>query len=151
VTRHCENYGKEFQAHISNVKRGNGRYCSKSCATTSRAIAKGYNVGLSSTDRLRKWREKYPEHYKDSQRNHHLKYTYGLSASEFDTMYTAQQGKCALCHKEFTGKEDAHVDHNHVTGKVRSLLHSGCNVGLRYVENAEFLAACVAYLDMHKQ
>ena len=49
-------------------------------------------------------------------------------------MYEKQGGKCAICEKEKPLNRHAklpfHVDHDHVTGKVRGLLCAACNLGL---------------------
>lgn len=59
-------------------------------------------------------------------RNFLLKLRYGISEAQFEKLRTAQGGKCAIC-----GKRPAkHVDHDHVTGKVRAILCFYCNRGL---------------------
>lgn len=62
-------------------------------------------------------------------------------------MLIEQCGRCDMCGKELSGKVD--VDHDHATGKVRSLLCHRCNVGLPYVEDQGFAANAKAYLERH--
>jgi len=59
----------------------------------------------------------------------------------------ANQGyKCAIC-KEPIG-EEAHVDHDHATEKVRGLLCSRCNVGMGgFNDDPELLRVAARYLS----
>jgi len=40
-----------------------------------------------------------------------------------------------------------HIDHNHVTGKVRGLLCVSCNTTLGRLENNDFMSKAKAYLE----
>ena len=67
------------------------------------------------------------------QRKAHLKYMYGLTSEELRTMERAQHGVCAICKEVPSGighKRRLHIDHCHVTDKVRGLLCHQCNVSL---------------------
>ncbi len=65
-----------------------------------------------------------------------LKREYQLSREEFDAMLAAQNGRCAICGAEagerpgLRASLSLHVDHSHVSGKVRGLLCYRCNSGL---------------------
>lgn len=61
----------------------------------------------------------------------HRQRTYGLSPEEHDRMLAAQNGACAIC-KTIPSK--FHVDHCHLTGRVRGLLCPACNTGVGHVE-----------------
>lgn len=52
---------------------------------------------------------------------------YGLLPSQYEAMYNQQKGCCAICGIWY---ELLSVDHDHVTGVVRGLLCSLCNIGL---------------------
>jgi hypothetical protein len=72
-----------------------------------------------------------------------LQRLYGLTQEELDKLKDAQAGLCGICGKE--GR--LVVDHDHVTGKVRGLLHSLCNQGLgKLGDSREGLLAALAYL-----
>jgi hypothetical protein len=62
----------------------------------------------------------------------YLEQKYGLSKEEWDRLYAAQGGVCALC--RIPGRLGRHgklaVDHDHETGRVRGLLCGPCNVAL---------------------
>jgi hypothetical protein len=51
--------------------------------------------------------------------------TYGLEAGEYDRLFEAQGGKCAICGG--TRRQRLSVDHDHKTGIVRGLLCRMCN------------------------
>jgi hypothetical protein len=56
---------------------------------------------------------------------------YGLTLEQYDELFQAQEGCCAICRHQFTGEDrDTHVDHCHSTGRVRGLLCPDCNRGI---------------------
>jgi hypothetical protein len=67
-----------------------------------------------------------------------LKDKYGITLEDFERMAIAQDGACAICLRdpsEFEGHKNLshkvlHVDHDHVTGKVRGLLCFFCNTAI---------------------
>ena len=89
-------------------------------------------------------------------RNARLKHRYGITAAEYDAMYEAQKGCCAICGKHAeAGSSPAHwknklaVDHCHDTGKVRGLLCNDCNAGIGHLGNERVALAAAAYLRLH--
>lgn len=68
------------------------------------------------------WRAKNP----DVIRNANLQRSFGISSSEYDEIFEAQGGVCALCGRPPTGKRLA-VDHDHISGEIRALLCHSCN------------------------
>ncbi len=93
----------------------------------------------------------YNEKYKD----YKLKYCYGLSRNAFDAMLAKQSGVCAICHKPETHIDKRvgdvrrmTVDHNHVTGSIRGLLCTKCNIVVGMCgEDIEVLKATIVYLQ----
>ncbi len=70
--------------------------------------------------------------------------TYGLDATDYKVLYTLQRGACAICAK----KKDLHIDHDHVTDKVRGLLCMDCNTSLgKLGDSVEGLRRALAYLE----
>ena len=72
---------------------------------------------------------------------------------ELLVMREAQGDRCAICKGERCGPGDRlHIDHDHVTGKVRALLCSRCNtmIGLAGDDPAR-LTAAAAYIRRHRR
>ena len=73
----------------------------------------------------------------------------GLSLEEYETMYEAQGGRCAICntHEDELDRVLS-IDHCHDTLKVRGLLCDRCNHGLgHFRDNPEYLRAAIEYLS----
>jgi hypothetical protein len=73
----------------------------------------------------------------ERQRDNHLKRLYGISEEEYDSLLVSQDFRCAICREESKalGKNARlHVDHNHLTGKVRGLLCYACNIAIGFLE-----------------
>lgn len=51
-----------------------------------------------------------------------------------NNMRIHQMNRCALCAEEIADQE-AVLDHDHHTGRIRSVLHRGCNALLGKIEN----------------
>jgi hypothetical protein len=90
-----------------------------------------------------KGKETYTRLY-GSTRDYHLKRRYGLTAADVDAMVKAQGGFCALCRE----RAAQHVDHDHVTGRVRGVLCSCCNQALGNArDRTDILRAAIDYLE----
>ena len=77
---------------------------------------------------------------KERQRQNKLKKRYGITAQQYDEMYAAQSGCCAICGKHQTQlKKSLAVDHDHKTGQVRGLLCFDCNTGIGKLQDDEQL------------
>lgn len=81
----------------------------------------------------------------ETRRAEKLKELYGITVEQWDLMYAAQDGLCAMCRQTPEGKRRLSVDHCHTTGKVRALLCAGCNIKVGAFEGSraqveEFLA-----------
>lgn len=77
---------------------------------------------------------------------------YGLTLQDYENLYVAQGGLCAICSRPETKKLAGKllrlcVDHNHTTGKVRGLLCSRCNVAIGLLnDDLLMLQAATEYL-----
>lgn len=82
---------------------------------------------------------------------------YGLTLNEYNEMFHAQGGQCAICGTADlpidprTGKlYELAIDHCHKSGKVRALLCHHCNVGLGgFRDDPVLLHAAIAYLKRY--
>ena len=87
-------------------------------------------------------------------RNTRLK-QYGITADQYDEMYTNQKGCCKICGMHSTEvhqeKEFLSVDHCHNTGQVRGLLCDSCNLGLgKFYDSITNLENAIKYLTKGK-
>lgn len=82
--------------------------------------------------------------YARNNRNKKLIKRYGITIDQFEEMVTAVQGRCQICQLVRV----LHVDHDHITGRVRGLLCGPCNRGLGcFQEDSQRLCAAMAYLE----
>ena len=82
----------------------------------------------------------------------HLKSRYGITLADKQRMFADQDGKCANngCRRVFADLTQAHLDHNHTTGKHRSLLCNQCNMALGLLHDDEATVQGLAtYLQRH--
>jgi hypothetical protein len=78
-----------------------------------------------------------------STRDDHLEHRYGITVEDDERMLAEQRGLCALCQE----RAAEHVDHDHLTGRVRGLCFR-CNQGLgKFRDRADVLRLAVAYLQ----
>lgn len=94
----------------------------------------------------------------ERKRDRNLRRLYGITAAEYDALFTAQGGVCAICGQPEKADLNAPgtarrygwlaVDHDHDTGKIRGLLCQHCNTGIGGLRHKRtlFLAA-IRYLD----
>lgn len=90
---------------------------------------------------------------RDKRRARQWRTRYGITTVEYQQMFDAQNGVCAICKRPETalartGKPRVLVvDHCHETGKVRGLLCVWCNAMLGSAEdNPQILSNAIAYL-----
>ena len=101
-------------------------------------------------DKIRSKQEKYNKENPLKRKNSILKYEYGITLDDYNKMFNAQEGKCAICKKHQNElKKTLCVDHDHKTGKVRELLCMTCNTDLASVENR--LEEMTKYLNKHRK
>jgi hypothetical protein len=125
--------------------------------------AKEAIMGFDSKKYQAEWYQKNKErrreqvkHWKAERPNYHLGYLlrtkYNLTLEQFGQMVEDQNGCCAICFREPSGKglqnQRLHVDHDAETGKVRGLLCGDCNraIGLLKHDTVAILRAA-AYLE----
>lgn len=83
--------------------------------------------------------------YKGKHWRYQLKSKYGLTEDAYKALYESQKGVCKIC-----GNEDFRklvVDHDHITGRIRGLLCTSCNVGLgMFKDSIKNLLNAIEYL-----
>lgn len=112
--------------------------------------------------RAREWQRRNRERYRENQqayaesgrkrvanRKSHLKRTYGISVEAYDEMLAAQGGVCAICGRRPRDDISLHVDHCHITGRLRGLLCFRCNNGVGdFGHDPTLLMAALGYLTV---
>ena len=97
------------------------------------------------------WRRRNPELVRGMLRRRRLA-SYGLSEREYQRLFEAQRGVCAICERPETtvrGGKGARlsVDHEHKTDRVRGLLCHACNLGLgKFGDSPQILVRAAQYL-----
>jgi hypothetical protein len=83
---------------------------------------------------------------------YHLKKNFGITIDAYNDMFTKQGGKCAICGKHQSECTRAlAVDHDHITGKIRGLLCSTCNIGLgNFKDDTSLLKNTITYLERNR-
>ena len=70
---------------------------------------------------------------------------YNIDEATFKELEKEANGKCMICSKEI---ENLHIDHDHITKKVRGLLCRHCNTGLgHFGEDINSLESAINYLN----
>lgn len=76
---------------------------------------------------------------------------FGITVPQLRALLAA--GCCSICGSTAPGgrHDEWHVDHDHNTGAVRTILCNGCNRGLGFFsDDPERLRAAAAYLELHR-
>ncbi len=129
----CNNCGKVFEAQ--RKRWTDVAFCSQQCKN-------GIRNGTAKQSM--------------ASRRVNLRRKYGMTVEGYDVMRDSQDARCALCGtNEPNGRvskhTDAywlHVDHDHESGQVRSLLCANCNTALgKMNDDPQLLRAAADYLD----
>lgn len=75
----------------------------------------------------------------------------GAPPEVVEALIEQQDFKCSICREPLKlGTRYVHVDHDHITKKVRGILCHQCNAGLgMFKDNVSFLSAAISYLEEH--
>ncbi len=102
-----------------------------------------FEFAVNSTGR------KFAQSYcSECKRESQLQRLFGITSKDYSKLLEKQNGKCKICRtKTPKGRGRFHVDHCHVTDKIRGLLCSKCNHGLgQFNDNIKTLASAIQYL-----
>lgn len=84
-----------------------------------------------SKEANKQWKLKNVEYTKQYMRKYSILKRYGMTWKQYSKLLEDQKQCCAICSvSQESLSYKFHVDHNHVTGKIRGLLCSKCNVAL---------------------
>jgi DNA-directed RNA polymerase subunit RPC12/RpoP len=91
----------------------------------------------------------WPSNNPDYQMNNYLIKKYGISLEDKKDLLKKQGYKCAICGKSVD--VSSHLDHDHLTNKVRGILCSPCNLALGLVHDSEeILLDMVFYIRKYR-
>lgn len=133
----------------------------------AKANKRRYNKLPEVKERQRKWHSERRRKIKENEtsderglrlaenRAYRLKWLYGITKEEYEQMIEEQDGKCALCGKEFVYERlhnfEPCIDHNHETGQIRGILHRRCNIGIgQFNDDVDKLEEAVDYLKRYE-
>jgi hypothetical protein len=104
---------------------------------------------LAHPEKIKEYHRKFHRVHPEANRKDWLQHQYGISLEQFDQMFAAQNGCCAICKKPF--QKVPHIDHDHQTGKIRNLLCTQCNSGLGFFKDCpSLLQDAIKYLEAHE-
>lgn len=127
IVKSCEQCNCDFETLEFKAKRGEERFCSRSCYDKNRKENKQDKKLLN--------------------RLYQKKFKYGLSKEQYFGMYKIQDHKCAICKRNEGEAGRLCVDHCHTTEKVRGLLCNDCNKLLGNAKDStEILKEAILYL-----
>jgi hypothetical protein len=143
-------------------RRGDCRTCFQAKAKAKARRDDDPDVLEAARERTRRWRAENPERYaenrrrfkesggyKRSLRQTHLKKKYNLTLEQYDRMLEAQGGGCKICGRP-PGDIALHVDHCHITGRVRGLLCFPCNAALGHLQHdPDIIETALVYVGTH--
>lgn len=84
----------------------------------------------------------------EQQRSYALRRKYGITPEEYESMLDSQGGCCAICGRAPKSGRRLAVDHDHISGAVRGLLCTACNVGIGLLgDNHQSVSGAASYLS----
>ena len=130
-----------FHFHSNERRRAD---CMKCVA----AYSKKYRS--KNAEIIKEKKKLYRKEKPEIERSRHLKKQFGISIQEYNSLFTKQGCKCAICRATKVGNtqhKHMHVDHCHKTGKIRGILCSKCNTLLGMARDSiKILKAAIGYL-----
>jgi hypothetical protein len=119
----CKKEKDESEFYNRHINNGRTVY------TRKKTICK-----LCSNERVKRWRA--TAQGKLARKKYNLAKAFGLTLEDWNKMLAEQNGKCAICRREFSQlKMTPFVDHDHITGRVRGLLCPVCNQFLGLIKD----------------
>jgi hypothetical protein len=143
---HCKRGHEYTPDNTYTAPKTKSRYC-KQCRDEYKRLHPNIYEPVQAKTYRDKWNQKNPEYFK----HHWLTRAYGLTPDEYEAMWHAQLGKCAICLHDLHRDKSTHVDHNHSTGAVRDPLCQTCNHGIGAFKDDPVIAQnAMKYLIRHE-
>lgn len=145
IVKKCSTCGRHLPADhfYRNTYGSNGlQSCCKECQR-----GKAKNWRSHNKERVKATSKAHYEANKTRSRNKTLLRDTGFGIETYNTLYSEQGGRCAICGKAQAKSLD--MDHDHKSGKVRGLLCNNCNRGLGlFKDSPEVLRNAAKYLEL---
>lgn len=141
-----------YEANKEHIKAKTKQYAKDNQDKVKAAHAVYYQEHAEEIKaKVKTWKQANPR--PEAARKNQLKMKFGITPEDFSTMLVAQGGVCAICKGDNPiSTKQFHVDHDHKTGKIRSILCHHCNTGLGHFKDSPVLLRTAAdYIDRHNQ
>jgi hypothetical protein len=133
-------------ANPDKVKAQKARYRDKP-ENREKAKEQSRRWRLNNLEWSRRLGKAWAENNPDKKLSSSLICKYGISLGEYNSLLDKQGGGCAICGKP-QGVKRLHIDHDHVSKKVRGLLCHQCNLMLGTArDSADILQVAIAYIE----
>ena len=131
-TKKCTNCGEEKPTSEFGPRKEAKDGLRYHCNTCRASIARDWRVRNPKKAREVSWRQQ----------------GIPVSFGEYEAMLESQGGVCAVCEGIVLDGRTLHVDHDHVTGRVRGILCARHNHGIGlFNDNAALLRKAADYLE----
>jgi hypothetical protein len=95
-------------------------------------------------------RSKIKEYNRKFGREARLRKKYKITLEDYNRILKSQDGKCAICNQLPKDGKKLHVDHDHISNKMRQLLCNDCNAVLGFAQDStDVLMRAIDYLIKH--
>jgi len=82
------------------------------------------------------WREQHPKQLAKIMRINHYRHKYSCTILDYVNQLNLQNGCCLICGRtDNYNRKHFDIDHDHITGKMRGLLCTACNMLVGRIEN----------------
>lgn len=130
----------------ANCHENRDHYAKGFCYQCYKVDLRKRNPRLIETARIRG--NRYIIKHPNQSRLSHRFRRYGITKDIYYKMLEAQYWCCRICLSPIKDDKRTHIDHDHSTNKVRSLLCGNCNSGLGLLKDSKFLLSrAKAYLE----
>lgn len=119
-------------------------------ATSARLVKKKSGGLHRSCRECAKVRRKTDPNVRRYEKSSILQWYYNITIEDYEALLSKQNSQCAICGARRGSSRQAslHVDHDHLTGKVRGLLCSRCNLSIgAFKDDLGLLRRAAYYLE----
>lgn len=120
----------ETKRKIGKANRGRVPWNKKPLTLAERSALYRWRHPAKVKHAVQVWQTEHPDYDR--------RWRYGITQVEFNrVLHEVQHDLCAVCGLPFENSFDTTIDHNHVTGQFRGVVHRKCNRFISHVEHNE--------------